>query len=145
GTSRTTVRSSTRTICWMTGTRITSPRPFTFQNRPSWKTTPRWYSRSTRSDEAAMNSSSRIRTNGPNSVMDTPWRPLPGRLQVAGRRHARHHAVDADDADSLAARKARRCLHLPRLAANIGPAGLAGIIEHFHVGANQRDEPADDR
>ena len=41
------VRSSTRTICCTIGISRISPGPFTFQNRPSWNTTPRSYSRST--------------------------------------------------------------------------------------------------
>ena len=50
GTSITTVRRSTRTICWMPGIRMTKPGPLTFQKRPSWNTTPRWYSRRMRTE-----------------------------------------------------------------------------------------------
>src|SRR3970282_1809465 len=38
------VRRSTRTILWIMGITMMRPGPLTFQNRPSWKITPRWYS-----------------------------------------------------------------------------------------------------
>src|SRR5450756_2513989 len=53
GTSMTTVRKPTLTICWMPGIISTNPGPFTFQNRPSINTTPRSYSRSMRTLENA--------------------------------------------------------------------------------------------
>ena len=62
GTSRTTTRRSTLTICWIPRTTSTSPGPLTFQNRPSMKTTPRSYSRKTRRHE---------RTNAPTAKMRT--------------------------------------------------------------------------
>ncbi len=54
------VRRSMRTICWIAGITSTSPGPLTFQNRPSWNTTPRSYSRRMRS---ALNSSSARNTS----------------------------------------------------------------------------------
>ena len=47
------MRRSMRTICWMPGIRITRPGPLTRQKRPSWNTTPRWYSRRMRSELAS--------------------------------------------------------------------------------------------
>ena len=61
GTSITTVRRSTRTICWMAGTMMTSPGPFTRQKRPSRNTTPRSYSRSTRNDEMISSTARKIK------------------------------------------------------------------------------------
>jgi hypothetical protein len=45
GTSRTSVRRSTRTIFWTKGIRTMRPGPLTPVKRPSVKITPRWYSR----------------------------------------------------------------------------------------------------
>ena len=51
GTSSTTVRRSTRTICWMHRDQQHQARPLDRQKRPSWNTTPRSYSRRMRSDD----------------------------------------------------------------------------------------------
>ncbi len=47
GTSMVTTRRSTRTICCTTGITKIRPGPFTLENRPNVKMTPRWYSRNT--------------------------------------------------------------------------------------------------
>jgi len=56
-TSMVTTRRSTRTICCSPGITSTRPGPLTFQYRPSWNTTPRSYSRSTRNADASRMSS----------------------------------------------------------------------------------------
>ncbi len=69
GTSITTMRRSMRTICWMPGISTTRPGPLTFQKRPSWNTTPRWYSRRMRNELTAMNAT---RINATAMPMGTP-------------------------------------------------------------------------
>ncbi|MNL53472.1 hypothetical protein D3C87_1767220 [compost metagenome] len=54
GTSKTLMRWSTRTICWITGTIRIRPGPLTPVKRPSVKMTPRSYSRRIRTDRAKM-------------------------------------------------------------------------------------------
>ncbi len=68
GTSSTTVRRSTLTICCTIGMRKKRPGPFTFQKRPSWNTTARWYSRSTRIEKRRSRTARRT-TPEPNSIM----------------------------------------------------------------------------
>src|SRR5450432_2599995 len=119
----------------MPGTRITSPGPFTRQNRPSWNTTPRWYSRRTRSDDAA-SSTNRIRTiKGKANAISFSFR--------SG--HTWHHAVDIDDKNPLPARQVTRGSNLPRLATNVRPAELPGDLQQFAVGSNHGRQSAHDR
>ena len=85
GTSNTTVRRSTLTICWITGHTTISPGPFTIQKRPSWNTTPRSYSRRILSAHA---SSTMTRSRKPRPKLKTmitlrPWSRE--RLREAGR------------------------------------------------------------
>src|SRR5690348_11576445 len=136
----------------MPGTRITSPGPFTFQKRPSWNTTARWYSRKTRSDDTARMTSRKIRTNGPNSAIggssmircvDVGAMARAG-LSPFGGRDARHDAVHADDANLLAACKPRLGRHPPRLAPNGRPADARRVVDHLAVGAYQRPDAAHD-
>src|SRR6185437_6561624 len=150
GTSSTTVRSSTRTICWMPGIRTTRPGPLTFQKRPSWNTTPRWYSRSTRSDDVASSTSRKMTINGPISAIYAPSRLVSRSsddcsLHVGVGCNERHERFHADDANLLPAREPRRGAYLPRLAANVRPARFACIFQHFAVRAYQRADAADDR
>src|SRR5450432_3621184 len=119
----------------MPGTRITSPGPFTRQNRPSWNTTPRWYSRRTRSDDAA-SSTNRIRTiKGKANAISFSFR--------SG--HTWHHAVDFDHKNPLPARQVTRGSNLPRLATNVRPADLPKDFQHLAVGPNHGRQAAHDR
>ena len=63
GTSSTTMRRSTRTICCTPGISTTSPGPLTRQKRPSVKTTARSYSRRMRKADAANTSAIRTTTD----------------------------------------------------------------------------------
>ncbi|MCY1212827.1 hypothetical protein D9M72_245760 [compost metagenome] len=60
GTSITTVRRSTLTICCTAGISSTRPGPLTRQKRPSMNTTPRSYSRSTRNEVITSSASRKI-------------------------------------------------------------------------------------
>src|SRR5487761_2649274 len=121
----------------MPGIRTTRPGPLTFQKRPSWKTTPRWYSRRMRSDETA---SARMMTNNTSGLMN----PISRSLE---RRDTRQHAVHRNNADLLTAQDRYCRAHLPGLAADARPAGsgLSRIIDHLTFGADQRSDPAHDR
>src|SRR5579872_932663 len=64
GTSMTTVRKSTRTICWKNGTSRIKPGPLTLEKRPSVNMTARSYSRMILIDAFATSKSTTIRNNG---------------------------------------------------------------------------------
>lgn len=73
GMVRVTVRRSTRPIRSMNGRRNTRPRPTEARRRPSRKSTPRWYSRSTRV-LAAVNPRRTTNTSAATSIMRPPER-----------------------------------------------------------------------
>src|SRR5256885_11422158 len=99
GTSKTRVRRSTRTICWIGGTTKIKPGPFTPPKRPRKNTTPRSYSRRILIDEMARSAS---RTKMP----PTKYISVPFRFDVE------HEAVHGDDAQALAAAHGARRAHL---------------------------------
>src|SRR5487761_2764089 len=112
----------------MPGIRTTRPGPLTFQKRPSWKTTPRWYSRRMRSDEIA---SARMMTNNTSGLMN----PISRSLE---RRDTRLHAVHRNNADLLTAQDRYCRAPLTGLAANTRHAnsGINRIIDHITIGAD---------
>jgi hypothetical protein len=66
GTSITTVRKSTRTICCTNGTKKIKPGPRTREKRPSVNMTPRSYWRRTLADALARIKTNTSSANGPN-------------------------------------------------------------------------------
>ena len=141
-TSITTMRRSTRTICWMTGIRITRPGPLTFQKRPSLNTTPRSYSRrifaSTRARTAT--SSGERRPPTPRRACRSPrWSYRRGvglhveDQAVDGRRPARDRPAPAAGAVRAASSR-----HAP------APALALGAFDQLARGAHQCLAPRDD-
>src|SRR5258706_9974586 len=91
GTSNTTVRSSTFTICCTTGKITTSPGPFTFQKRPSMNTTPRSYSRRMRNDERnSIAMTTTIKPLDMNPLMSLLRRRFDKRFDVQDQSFASH-------------------------------------------------------
>src|SRR5512139_1042229 len=138
GTSNTTVRRSTRTICWIPGMMITSPGPFTFQKRPSMNTTPRSYSRRMRRLEASSATMTNAMVNPLNSnmVILLVWLDI------------EHEIVAGAHPHPAAALQRRAAAHPPLLAVDVGPAlvfhvfqDFAGCADHF-LGAGHHRPPA---
>src|SRR5512139_283071 len=120
GTSNTTVRRSTRTICWIPGMMITSPGPFTFQKRPSMNTTPRSYSRRMRRLEASSATMTNAMVNPLNSnmVILLVW-------------------LDIEHEILAGALQRRAAAHPPLLAVDAGPALVFHVFEDFAGCADQ--------
>src|SRR4026209_614032 len=124
----------------MPGLMMTSPGPFTDQNRPSWNTTPRSYSRSTRSAVNRKNPTP-IRSAIPK------YPPIfsPLFCSTAVRRDFEHQTVDRCYTDFLSTLQWRRGPDLPVLAMDQRPAlsreildDLARGPDHFLAAAYHR-------
>src|SRR5574340_1497745 len=127
GTSNTTVRRSTRTICWMPGMMITSPGPFTFQKRPSMNTTPRSYSRRMRMLATSSAMTRNTMVIPPNSNM----------VILLVRFHVEDQVVAGAHAHAAAALERHVAADPPPLAVDVRPALVFHVRQNFAGGADQ--------
>src|SRR5512139_3232018 len=127
GTSNTTVRRSTRTICWIPGMMITSPGPFTFQKRPSMNTTPRSYSRRMRRLEASSATMTNAMVNPLNSNM----------IILLVRFHLEDQVVAGAHPHHAAALQWHAAAHPPLLAVNACPALVFHVTQDLAAGTDQ--------
>src|SRR3954468_17039087 len=118
GTSKTRVRRSTRTICWIGGTTKIRPGPFTLSKRPRKNTTPRSYSRRILIDEMASSRSSK-------TMPPTKYISVPLGFDVQDQ------PVHAGDAQRLTAAYRALGAHLPLLTAYARPALMLEIAERL--------------
>src|SRR5512143_33747 len=121
GTSNTTVRRSTRTICWMPGMMSTSPGPFTFQKRPSMNTTPRSYSRRMRRLDASSTTTRNRMVIPLNSNM----------IVLLVRFHIEDQVVPGAHPHRVAALQGHAAAHPPLLAVDARPAFVFHVVEDF--------------
>src|SRR3990167_6167954 len=147
-TSMVTTRRSTRTICCRPGITITRPGPLIFQNRPSWNTTPRSYSRRMRNSDA-----SRISTTG-TRIVPSPrlksnivgaslrWVGRWGRRSGLGP-HLQQQVVQGLHAHALPGPQRRVRAHLPALATDLDPGPAILHLDHLAQGANHAFATAD--
>src|SRR5512139_1730004 len=126
GTSNTTVRRSTRTICWIPGMMITSPGPFTFQKRPSMNTTPRSYSRRMRRLEASSATMTNAMVNPLNSNM----------IVLLVRFHLEDEVVAGAHPYPAAPLQWHAAAHPPLLAVNACPALVFQVAQDLAAGTD---------
>src|SRR5216683_6898206 len=143
GTSSTTMRRSTRTICWTNGTSSTRPGPLVPVYRPSVKTTARSYSRRILIAEATMIKTKTTTMAAMPMVMSMSFPPglHIGQLH---RLHGENEILAADDPDarSRLQRAGRACV--PDLAQDPDSAVVALPFHGLALGADHRFAAGDD-
>src|SRR3990170_1673905 len=120
GTSITTMRRSTRTICITPGITMIRPGPLTFQKRPSRNTTPRSYSRRMRNEEKISSTTmSRTKLDEINAML---------RALRCVRFDDQDQPLPLDHPHFLAALEGRARARLPVLAVHVHAPALREVL-----------------
>src|SRR5580693_10027019 len=144
GTSSTITRRSTRTICWMNGTRRKRPGPLVPVKRPSVKTTPRSYSRRMRmEDQRKISAKTAMKMiGGKNNMVLLLVRLMRRPIEVYASRSepldAKHKAVATENFDVGADGERRIGARQPDFAFDPHPTRVALPGHRLAGGADQR-------
>src|SRR5690606_23529951 len=118
------------------------PGPFTRQNLPSWKTTPRSYSRRIFS---VLNSTSTMIASSTNSGSSSPNMVTPFRCELVERFDVQQQTIDGGDAQPLPFRHRARAARTPALTVCPNVAFDVEILERGRGPLEHVLHAADDR